>query len=80
MIILLNKLPVPNLKHYCLVSFSLLAFVLIYAQKLLHDIKNSTYKNDKFEEYTEYLEQNGNLMTTYRAVIIEPWCLWVTTL
>jgi hypothetical protein len=46
----LNKLPIPNLKHYCLFSFSLLTLVLIYSLKLFNDIRlnhENQQKNEK---------------------------------
>lgn len=40
MIILLNRLPIPNLKHYCVLSFSLFFLVIIYAYKIFNDLNN----------------------------------------
>ena len=39
MIVFLNKLPMPNLKHYCMLSFGLLAIVLAYFQKIFYEYK-----------------------------------------
>lgn len=41
MINLLNKLPIPNLRHYCLFSFSLLSLVALYAYKVMYDLRNN---------------------------------------
>lgn len=77
MIIFINKLPIPSLKQYCGVSFALLAVLIIYANKLLHDINTNDYKNDRFDDYTEYMSENGYWWTAYKAISIEPWCIWV---
>lgn len=74
MIIFLNKLPIPNLKHYSLFSFGLLAIVLLYSQKLFYELKNNSYKNEKFDA-VDSIEQNGLLFTTYKAVTHESWCI-----
>lgn len=76
MIIFLNKLPIPNLKHYCIFSFGLLGLVILYSQKILRDLKNDNYKSDKFD-YVNSIETSGYLFTTYKAITNEPWCLWV---
>lgn len=75
MIIFLNKLPIPNLKHYSLISFGLLGIVLLYSQKLFFELKNNSYTNDKFNA-NESIEQNGLLYTTYKAITHETWCVW----
>ena len=46
MIIFLNRLPIPNLKHYCLLSFSLFLLVLLYAYKILNDLNNINNNNN----------------------------------
>lgn len=40
MINILNKLPIPSLRHYCLFSFSLLSLVALYAYKVMYDLRN----------------------------------------
>jgi hypothetical protein len=77
MIIFINKLPIPSLKQYCFVSFTLIGIVIIYANKVLHDIKSDTFKSEAFEDHTSYFEENGYLLTAYRAICTEPWCIWV---
>lgn len=59
MIIFLNKLPIPNLKHYCLFSFTLLVIVIIYANKLLHDIKNNTFNSNVNRIVNETIDSNA---------------------
>lgn len=61
----LNKLPIPNLKHYCLFSFSLLTLVLIYSLKLFNDIRlnhENQQKNEKKpdENLVEFLRNTFN--------------------
>ncbi len=75
MIIFLNRLPVPNLKHYCIVSLSCFVFVTLYAQKIFHDLAVNTYSSEKFD--AEFIAQNGYFYTTYKTIINEPWCVWV---
>lgn len=74
MIIFLNRLPIPNLKQYCIVSVSFLALVTIYAQKLFHDLINENFA-ENFDRKT--LDENGYVLTIFNAIIDEPWCIWV---
>ena len=75
MIRILNRLPVPNLKHYSLLSFGLFLIVAIYSQKILHDLANDKYPNDTYN--FEYIVTNGYFYTTYKMIVNEPWCIWV---
>jgi hypothetical protein len=75
MIILLNKLPIPNLKHYCAFSLALFVVVLVYAQKILRDISKNEYTSEKYDK--EYIKANGSFYTTYKVIVNEPWCIWV---
>ena len=75
MIIFLNRIPIPNLRHYCLVSLSLFAVVFLYAQKVLHDLSNSKFSNEKYD--AAYVEENGYFYTTFKTITSEPWCIWV---
>ena len=77
MIIFINRLPIPSLKQYCVASFALIGIVVIYANKLLHDMKNNEYTNEKFENHVEYLEEHGYFLTACRTISREPWCIWV---
>lgn len=75
MIIFLNRIPIPNLRHYCLVSLSLFAIVFLYAQKVLHDLTNAKFANEKYD--AAYVEENGYFYTTFKMITSEPWCIWV---
>ncbi len=54
MIIFLNRLPIPNLKHYCLLSFSLFLLVLLYAYKILNDLNNINNNNNNNSTTNNY--------------------------
>lgn len=89
MIILLNRLPIPNLKHYCVLSFSLFFLVIIYAYKIFNDLNNqintlastnhdTSEPNDASSDpFDEDVQRNGTLKIIYRTVTNEPWCIWV---
>lgn len=74
MIIFLNRLPVPNLKQYCLLSFSFLILITIYAQKIFHDLVYEKY-DENFDP--KILEINGYFITVCKIILDEPWCIWV---
>ena len=74
MIIFLNRVPIPTLKHYCLFSLTLFLIVFIYAQKVLHDTSNDKFANEKFD--AAYVNENGLLAATLQTVTHEPWCIW----
>lgn len=74
-LILLNRLPIPNLKHYCTLSISLFLIVILYGQKVLFSIKNDDYYNEQFN--STYLQANGYVYTFTTALANEPWCIWV---
>ncbi|RNA42947.1 E3 ubiquitin- ligase AMFR-like [Brachionus plicatilis] len=86
MIIFLKKLPIPNLKHYCLFSLSLLCIVFIYVNKLIHDIRSKEdnedeghLKNEKLEE-KDFVKNKSKLSfyeLGYNEIMNEPWCVWV---
>lgn len=86
-LILLNRLPVPNLRQYCTLSLVLLSTVILYAQKLLFNIANNEFiinnndvddnnQNQTFLNST-FIQENGYVYTIYKAITNEPWCLWV---
>lgn len=75
MITFLNRLPIPNLKHYCILSFGFLVFISIYAQKIFHDLVNDNYDKN-FD--TESLAVNGYFLTVCKIILDEPWCIWVS--
>lgn len=77
MIILLNRLPVPNLKWYSGISFSLLLFVLIHGYKIFYDLTNSNSdENSETSENSnqEYIQENGYFLLTLKLILFEPWC------
>lgn len=83
MIIFLKKIPIPNLKHYCLFSICLLFIVFIYVNKLIHDIrsKESNYEKRHLKNENESLSENSSNLNfyelAYNEIMNEPWCVWV---
>ncbi|CAF0766096.1 unnamed protein product [Brachionus calyciflorus] len=79
MLIFLKKLPIPNLKHYCLFSLSLLFIVIIYTNKLIHDIRNERNDTNKVNQNkTNVPFESENLFElAYNEIMNEPWCVWV---
>ena len=73
-LILLNRLPIPNLRHYCWVSLTLFLMVVLHAQRVLYNITNDTYFSEQFN--STYIQTNGYVYTVSKAVINEPWCIW----
>jgi autocrine motility factor receptor len=67
MILLINRLPIPSLKQYCLASFTLLSIVVIYGNKLLHEITtdNSTVNNNNT------LINNTDILASLKPNILE---------
>lgn len=89
MIVLLKKIPIPNLKHYCLFSISLLFIVFIYANKLIHDIRSKEVNNKDKQLINEISDQksifkNRSFLSIYELaydeIMNEPWCVWVNYL
>jgi hypothetical protein len=74
-LILLNRLPIPNLAHYCWLSCTLFLIVILHAQRVLYNITNDTYVSDQLN--STYIQQNGYVYTVYKAIMNEPWCIWV---
>ncbi len=74
MIIFLNRLPVPTLGHYAYASCGLLALVLLYAQKTAYDLLSERFSAPACT--AELLAAQGYALTTLRAVLAEPWCVW----
>ena len=74
-LILLNRLPIPNLRHYCWLSCTLFLVVILHAQRVLYNISNDTYASELFN--STYIQQNGYVYTISKAIVNEPWCLWV---
>ena len=81
----LKKLPIPNLRHYCLFSLTMLFIVFIYVNKLIHDIRNKELNIDEqlINENSDQKSFNKNRSSlsfyelAYNEIMNEPWCVWV---
>ena len=82
MINLLNKLPIPNLRHYCLFSFSLLSLVALYAYKVHYELRNVIEESAVSETRQTTAEQEDRLsdaLMSLNATIVTTANLIATT-
>ena len=61
MIIFLNRLPIPNLRHYCMLSLFLFLLVVLYANKVLHDIAYNRFARSLQQAHQQEQQQEQQL-------------------